>query len=61
VSIYGVSIVKEILRARGVLPSAATRDPGAIPLDAHDLAELRGFLEGLEISASFAPDAAARG
>jgi 4-hydroxy-tetrahydrodipicolinate synthase len=49
-SIYGVSIVKEILRLRGVLPNARTRDPGAIALDDADRAELAGFLAALQLT-----------
>jgi dihydrodipicolinate synthase/N-acetylneuraminate lyase len=47
VSIYGVSIVKEILQLRGVLPAARTRDPGAVALDDADRSELRRFLASL--------------
>ncbi len=52
VSIYGVSMVKEILRLRGVIPSSTTRDPGARPLDGPDRAELARFLEALELMPS---------
>jgi dihydrodipicolinate synthase/N-acetylneuraminate lyase len=42
--LYGVSVYKEILVRRGVIASAAMRDPGAYPLDGSDLAELDAIL-----------------
>jgi 4-hydroxy-tetrahydrodipicolinate synthase len=46
-SIYGVSMVKEILRMRRLAPNAKTRDPSAVPLDDADRAELERLLEDL--------------
>jgi 4-hydroxy-tetrahydrodipicolinate synthase len=43
-SIYGVSMVKEILRMRGLATNARTRDPAAVPLDDADRAELERLL-----------------
>jgi dihydrodipicolinate synthase/N-acetylneuraminate lyase len=43
-SIYGVSMVKEILRMRGLVPNAKTRDPAAVPLDDADRVELERLL-----------------
>jgi 4-hydroxy-tetrahydrodipicolinate synthase len=60
-SIYGVSIVKEILQVRGVLASARTRDPGAVALDAHDRDELHRFLELLQVLPAVASDDGDRG
>jgi dihydrodipicolinate synthase/N-acetylneuraminate lyase len=61
VSIYGVSMVKEILRVRGVLPSARTRDPGAIALDGLDRHEIARFLTGLGVQPSRVEADASRG
>jgi dihydrodipicolinate synthase/N-acetylneuraminate lyase len=43
-SIYGVSMVKEILHMRGLVPNASTRDPAAVPLDDGDRVELARLL-----------------
>jgi 4-hydroxy-tetrahydrodipicolinate synthase len=48
-SIYGVSMVKEILFMRGLAPSARTRDQAAVPLDDDDRVELKHFLERLPV------------
>jgi 4-hydroxy-tetrahydrodipicolinate synthase len=48
-SIYGVSMVKETLRMRGLMPNAHTRDPAAVRLDEDDRAELRLQLAQLSL------------
>lgn len=56
----GPAFMKEVLRLRGVLPSAAIRGPGMPGLDEHDLAELHALLENLSGAWALAePDLAA--
>lgn len=45
--LLGSALVKEVLKARGVLTSANLRGPGVPPLDAYDRAELTAALDRL--------------
>jgi 4-hydroxy-tetrahydrodipicolinate synthase len=46
-SIYGISMVKETLRLRGLIAESHVRDPKAVPLDATDRSELKRYLDEL--------------
>ena len=44
---YGIPLCKEVLRLRGVIPSAAWRQTGYRALDSHALREAATILDGL--------------
>ncbi len=46
--ILGLPVCKEVLRRRGVIATTGMRQPGSIPLDAHDAAELSQLLADLQ-------------
>ncbi|MDW8366133.1 MAG: dihydrodipicolinate synthase family protein [Abditibacteriales bacterium] len=47
-TVFGVALVKEILRRRGVIASATVRKPDALALDDFDLRELERTLEEIK-------------
>jgi dihydrodipicolinate synthase/N-acetylneuraminate lyase len=47
-SIYGLPVIKEILKMRGLAPNVRTRDPAMASLDSADRLEIRRYLTELD-------------